>query len=216
MSQAQCTATSAASCDSVDGQDTSTHVGGSKEKPLPTPPTMPITSQPKWKPDGGSGYSSTSNTKIEMGSLLQGESADEAQEEVAKRKLERDAHDAEEAAAKKIQKKNSLPVPNEIHMKIRAAADEEAKWEKDLEVVHGLAEEEVSMVMRIVMKHYNDSVFPKFDPSATRGIDFYRALAKPGWDKMQKCKDMTVLYPREGAEQTCINGVWKMIPAYDW
>ena len=128
----------------------------------------------------GSGYSSTSNTKIEMGSLLQGESADEAQEEVAKRKLEQDAHDVEEAAAKKKRRKKYLPVPNEIHMKIRAAADEEAKWEKDLEVVHGLAEEEVSMVMRIVMKHYNDSVFPKFDPSATRGVDFYRALAKPG------------------------------------
>ena len=216
MSQAQFTATSAASCDNVDGQDTSTRVGGPEGKPSSMPPWMPITSQPKWKPDGGPEYSSTLNTKIGMGSSLQGDSADEAQKEVEKQKLERDAHDAEEAPAKKKRKKKSLPVPNENHMKIRAVADEEAKWEKDLEEVHGLSEEEVSMVMRIVMKHYNDDAFPNFDPTATRGIDFYRALAKPGWDKMQKCKEMMVLYPREGAEQTCIHGVWKMIPAYDW
>jgi hypothetical protein len=37
------------------------------------------------------------------------------------------------------------------------------------------------MVHGISMKHFMDDRFPDFDPDATRGIDFYRALAKPGW-----------------------------------
>ena len=154
-----------------------------------------------------------------MGSSSLGDelsSACEAQEEVERRKLEQDAHDAEEAAPPR-KKKKSLPVRNEIHMKMRAVIDKESKWEKELEQVHGLAEEEVSMVMRIVTKHFNDDAFPNnFDPTATGGIDYYRALAKIGWQKMKECRAIMARYPREGSEQTCIHGVWKMIPAYDW
>ena len=124
-----------------------------------------------------------------------------------------------EQVARKKKKKNNkiIPIPNENHMKVRACLDACNKWEKDLQVVHGLSNEEASMVLGIASKHYNNNAgrtFPAFDETATRGIDYYRSLAKPGWQHFKQLKQIMIQYPRECAEQTWINGTWKMLP-YD-
>jgi hypothetical protein len=96
-------------------------------------------------------------------------------------------------------------------MKLRATTEEGNKWEHDLEEVHGLSEEEVAMVVGIVLKHLKEDKFPDFDPDATTGIRFYRALAKPGWHAMKENKKLLDKYPKESGEQICRGGVWRMI-----
>lgn len=215
MSQAPCTATFPASCERVDGSDTSTHVGGPTGKPTLKPSSTQPKLQRTWKSDGASEFSSVSNTKNGMHSSLQ--EIPPFEEEVEKRKIERDAAAAEDATAraKKKKKKNSVPIPNKNHMKVRAVVDAGSKWETDLKDVHGLSDEEVSMVTGIATKYYNADTFPAFDSEATRGIDFYRALAKPGWHHLKEVKNISLQFPRESGEQTCINGTWKMLPSFE-
>lgn len=147
---------------------------------------------------------------------MDGYTSADARAEVEQRKHELDAYnDTKAASPPKKKNKTNLPVPTENHMKLRANVEAGDKWEHDLKEIHGLSDEEISMVNGIVMKHYKDARFPDYDPDATRGIDFYRALAKPGWRVMQKTQKLCDQYPRENAEQTRIKGVWYMLNSFE-
>ena len=75
------------------------------------------------------------------------------------RKHELDAYNAEVAAPPKKKSRKKLPVPNENHMKVRANVEECDKWEHDLKAVHGLSDEEMTMVRGIATKCFKDARF---------------------------------------------------------
>ena len=64
-------------------------------------------------------------------------------------------------------------------MKIRGAVDAGAKWEVELEQVHGLAEEEACVVASVVAKHCLNDQFPESG-------DRFVKLAKKGWEHLNE------------------------------
>ena len=191
----QSTPTSPDSFERAGGKDTNTQTGGSKASPLTKHNSTVMPSPTLLKLGGESGSSSTSNVRL----------SDEAEQ----RKDELDGY--LEAVHQKKRKRTNLPVPNETHVKCRGPVDKGDKWEHDLERLHGLAEEEVTMVIGIALKRLKEEKFPDFDADATRGISFYRRLAKPGWESMKETQEMIKKYLKECGEQICRGGVWRMI-----
>jgi len=210
MPPVQSTPTSDESSKAVGGQGTNTHVGESKAKE----PSQHNTTQPmlatKWKP--GSALppesSSTSTTKKEPSSLPCDE---EYKEEVVQRKHELEGYlEAQGVPPKKKTKKNrggkQKSVPTEIHLRLRAAADAERKWEQDLKEVNGLSDREVSMCIGIVAKHHKSDSFPDSDPEENQK---YLDLAREGWGHFREGYKLSQKYP-ECLDQTFINGQWYM------
>jgi hypothetical protein len=78
-------------------------------------------------------------------------------------------------------------------MKLRVATDAGRKWERDLEEIHGLSDDEACMVVGLVLKHLPKDEFPNFDPKTER----FLALAKPGWHLLKTSNEVVAKHPKE-------------------
>jgi hypothetical protein len=131
--------------------------------------------------------------------------------EVEHRKHELDGKEAA-IAPKKKSRRVDLPVPNAIHMKLRVATDAGRKWERDLEEIHGLSDDEACMVVGLVLKHLPKDEFANFDPKTER----FLALAKPGWHLLKTSNEVVAKHPKENGEQIFRQGVWRMLNPISW
>jgi hypothetical protein len=210
MPLALSTPTSHESFDAAGGQGTNTRVGESKVKqPSLQESTQPMLQQ-EWKPSSvpRPESSSTYTTKKETNSTLC-EDEEECKEEIDQRKREMEGYvEAQkvEPKKKKRHRGSKKEGPTENHLKLRAAADAERKWEQDLKTVVGLSELEVSLCMQIVAKHHQSDSFPDSDPKENqRFLDF----AREGWRHTREAHKIMEKHP-ECLDQTCIDGKWYM------
>jgi hypothetical protein len=88
-------------------------------------------------------------------------------------------------------------------LEIRGVVDAGAKWESELEEVHGLTEGEACVVVSIVANYYLKDEFPESG-------DRFVMLAKKGWELANENARLHKLYP-ECHDQTSIDGVWIML-----
>jgi hypothetical protein len=95
-------------------------------------------------------------------------------------------------------------IPTENHLKIRSVADAGAKWEVNLQRVHGLTDEEACVGLSIVAKYLPKDEFPP--PSGNLFVE----LAKEGWQHSKQLDRLIKAYPECG-DQTNIDGVWIML-----
>jgi hypothetical protein len=134
----------------------------------------------------------------------------EYKEEVVQRKHEMEgfleAQNVEPKKKKKKKHRGKKKVPTENHLKLRAAADAERKWEQDLESVMGLSELEVGLCLQIVAKYQKSDDFPDLDP---RENQKYLDYAREGWRHMREGLTIMEKHP-ECLDQTCIHGKWYM------
>ena len=144
-------------------------------------------------------------------SSLPCEDEEDYKQEVARRKHELEGHSEVqrmESTRKKTKKVNpkgkTVPTPN--HLKIRAAADAERKWEQDLKTVMGLSEGEVGLCVGIVAKYHKSGCFPESDPDENQK---YLDLAREGWRLFREGYELMEKYP-ECLDQTYMDGKWYM------
>jgi hypothetical protein len=97
-------------------------------------------------------------------------------------------------------------------MKLRVATDAGRKWERDLEEIHGLSDDEACMVVGLVLKHLPKDEFANFDPKTER----FLALAKPGWHLLKTSNEVVAKHPTENGEQIFRQGVWRMLNPISW
>lgn len=200
------------SLEAAGGQGTNTPFGESKAKEPSMHKTMQTTSPTSWKPASAPPpeSSSTSTTNKDSNSLLC-EDEEEFKQEAVQRKHELEGHvEAQKMEPKKKKTKKiggkKRTVPTENHLKIRAAADAERKWEQDLKKVTGLSEGEVSLCIGIVAKYHKSDCFPILDPEENQR---YLDLAREGWQLFREGCKLMKQYP-ECLDQTCIDGKWYM------
>ena len=175
--------------------------------------TTQHTLQPKWKPASAPPpeFSSTSIMNRELFSLPC-EDEEEYKQEVAQRKHELEGHleaqrmESTRKKTKKANKSKGKTVPTQNHLKIRAAADAERKWEQDLKTVTGLSEGEVGLCVGIVAKYHKSACFPESDPDENQK---YLDLAREGWRLFREGYELMEKYP-ECLDQTYIDGKWYM------
>jgi hypothetical protein len=77
--------------------------------------------------------------------------------------------------------------------------DAGAKWELELEGVHGLTDEEACVAVSIVAKYYLKDEFPE-------NVDRFVNLAKKGWELSNENARLHKLYP-ECHDQTTLTGI---------
>ena len=94
--------------------------------------------------------------------------------------------------------------PTENHLKVRAASDAAAKWELDLERVHGLADEQACVVVSLMAPYMKKGEFPTSDNPLM-------LHAKEGWAHMMEVQRLAELYPECLEDQTFMNGEWVML-----
>ena len=200
MPPVQSTLTLPVSSGAADGHGTNTLAGESKANQQSTQHGSPAK---KWKPAGESESFSGFTTSEEPSSLLC------AEKEVAKRKHEMEGllkAEEDEKLRKKKKKDGKQKVPSENHMKLRAVADAERKWELELESVHGLSDLEACVCVGIVAKYHKNDSFPDSDPQENQK---YLDFAREGWRHMKELHELMAKYP-ECLDQMCINGEWRM------
>jgi hypothetical protein len=95
-------------------------------------------------------------------------------------------------------------IPTENHLKIRSVADAGAKWEVNLQRVHGLTDEGACVCLSIVAKYLPKDEFPP--PNGNLFVE----LAKEGWQHSKQLDRLIKAYPECG-DQTNIDGVWIML-----
>lgn len=105
-------------------------------------------------------------------------------------------------ASKKRRKKEK--VPTEKHMELRRIVEAGAKWESELESIHGFSNGDCCEILAIVARHIKKDKFPP-----ANGNRFVQH-AKEGWEHMKEHNRLMKLYP-DCLDQTMINGEWKML-----
>jgi hypothetical protein len=167
------------------GRNTSTRtlVGDATERPPPMQTMKPSTAQTRLKRSMESVSSSDSSSSVTSTLSAFGE-----------------------PTTKKKKTKRPPLEPTEKHLKIRAAVDTGAKWELDLEKVHGLTDEEACVVVSIATQNLS---LEKFPPSLKGYNQDFVMLAREGWKHLKEINRLSELYPECG-NQARVDGVWKM------